>query len=87
MDKDLRFLRNVIDTRSAIHKTPTIPTYSYRGQHDQPKSLTTSIGNATLKATQQYTGTKMIGIAQMHKSNAVPVFSEEEAVNISHMRR
>jgi hypothetical protein len=44
-------------------------------------------GNATLKAPKVYTGTKVKGIATMHKSNAVPVFSDEEAVDISRMRR
>jgi len=44
-------------------------------------------GNATLKAPNVYTGTKVKGIATMHKSNAVPVFSDEEAVDISKMRR
>lgn len=36
---------------------------------------------------QQYTGTKIKGIGTMHKSNAVPVFSDEEAIDISKMRR
>ncbi|CAB4241768.1 hypothetical protein UFOVP71_306 [uncultured Caudovirales phage] len=44
-------------------------------------------GNATLKAPNVYTGTKVKGIATMHKSNAVPVFSDEEAIDISKMRR
>ena len=44
-------------------------------------------GNATLAAPKVYTGTKVKGIATMHKSNAVPVFSDEEAVDISRMRR
>ena len=44
-------------------------------------------GNATLSAPKVYTGTKVKGIATMHKSNAVPVFSDEEAVAISSMRR
>lgn len=35
----------------------------------------------------EYTGTKIKGIGTMHKSNAVPVFSDEEAVDISTMRR
>lgn len=34
-----------------------------------------------------YTGTKIKGIGTMHKSNAVPIFSDEEAVDISRMRR
>jgi hypothetical protein len=44
-------------------------------------------GNATLTAPKVYTGTKVKGIATMHKSNAVPVFSDEEAIEISRMRR
>ena len=50
------------------------------------KSVDTG-GNATLKPPKVYTGTKVKGIATMHKSNAVPVFSDEEAVDISRMRR
>jgi N-acetylglucosamine-6-phosphate deacetylase len=51
------------------------------------KSVDTGLGNATLKPAKHYTGTKVKGIATMHKSNAVPVFSDEEAVAISSMRR
>ena len=50
------------------------------------KSVDTG-GNAVLKPSPIYTGTKVRGIATMHKSNAVPVFSDEEAIDISKMRR
>ena len=50
------------------------------------KSVDTG-GNATLKPPKVYTGDKVKGIATMHKSNAVPVFSDEQAVDISRMRR
>ena len=50
------------------------------------KSVNTG-GNAVLKASPIYTGTKVKGIATMHKSNAVPIFSDEEAQDISKMRR
>ena len=50
------------------------------------KSVNTG-GNAVLKPSPVYTGTKVRGIATMHKSNAVPVFSDEEAQDISKMRR
>ena len=50
------------------------------------KSVDTG-GNATLAPAKVYTGTKVKGIATMHKSNAVPIFSDEEAVEISRMRR
>lgn len=51
------------------------------------KSVDTGLGNATLKPAKLYTGSKVKGIATMHKSNAVPVFSDEEAIDISKMRR
>jgi hypothetical protein len=41
----------------------------------------------TTAPNQEYTGTKVKGIGTMHKSNAVPIFSDEEAVDISKMRR
>jgi hypothetical protein len=44
-------------------------------------------GNATLAPAKVYTGTMVKGIATMHKSNAVPVFSDEQAIDISRMRR
>lgn len=51
------------------------------------KSVDTGLGVASLRPAKQYTGTKVKGIATMHKSNAVPVFSDSEAVEISKMRR
>jgi hypothetical protein len=44
-------------------------------------------GAVTIKQTQQYTGDKIIGIGTMHKSNAVPIFNDEAAKDISKMRR
>lgn len=38
-------------------------------------------------ADKVYTGNKIKGIGTLHKSNAVPVFSDDEAVEIAHMRR
>jgi hypothetical protein len=45
------------------------------------------VGNGTAKPTQMYTGTEMIGIGQLHKSNAVPVFREQDAKDLASMRR
>ena len=43
---------------------------------------------ACTKGTDKvYTGTKVKGIGTMHKSNAVPIFSDDEAKDISKMRR
>ena len=51
------------------------------------KSLGQDSGVASLAQPKVYTGTKVKGIATMHKSNAVPVFSDEQAIDISKMRR
>lgn len=51
------------------------------------KSVDSGLGVATLAQPKVYTGTKVKGIATMHKSNAVPIFSDEEAVDIAKMRR
>ena len=44
-------------------------------------------GDCTKKEAPVYTGTLVKGIATMHKSNAVPVISQQEAEDISKMRR
>jgi hypothetical protein len=77
--------------RSRALKAPTL-SYTLsappgRGGTSHIKSLSTHGGTATLAPAKIYTGTKVKGIATMHKSNAVPVFSDEEAVDISRMRR
>jgi hypothetical protein len=52
------------------------------------KSVNTGeVGVSTHRASPVYTGTKVKGIGTMHKSNAVPIFSDEEAVAIATMRR
>ena len=53
--------------------------------HNIPSRVTE--GGSTAPVHKVYTGDKIIGIATMHKSNAVPVFSDEQAVDISRMRR
>ena len=50
-------------------------------------SLVTPGGNCSAKEIKQYTGTEMLGIGQLHKSNAVPVFRTEDATDIARMRR
>jgi hypothetical protein len=77
--------------KRALSAEPLQSSYSLRipeGRNTTShiKSVNTG-GNAVLKPSPVYTGTKVKGIATMHKSNAVPVFSDEEATDISKMRR
>jgi len=64
------------------------PPPSYRGS-DQPRipSLPFTGEVCTKPADKVYTGDKMIGIGTLHKSNAVPVFSSDDAKDIARMRR
>ena len=52
-----------------------------------PSRNTGEAGTVTYKASPQYTGTKMLGVGQLHKSNAVPVFCDQDAIDIARMRR
>jgi len=61
--------------RESRNRTPNIPSRETPG------------GQTPVKAPAVYTGDAMIGIATMHKSNLVPIFSAEEAINVATMRR
>ena len=50
-------------------------------------SKDTGYYNTFKKADLYYTGDKMKGIGTLHKSNAVPIFTDEEAKDQANMRR
>jgi len=54
---------------------------------DHIKSLNSGVGTAARAPDKVYTGNAVVGISTLHKSNGVPVFSKEEAIDISKMRR
>ncbi len=59
----------------------------YRRETPHIASLPFTAGPCVKAPDKVYTGDKIKGIGTMHKSNAVPIFSDEEAVEISKMRR
>ena len=67
--------------------TYSLPTPIGRTNTHHIKSLNSGAGVAALAPAKVYTGDKIKGIGTMHKSNAVPIFSDEEAVAIANMRR
>jgi hypothetical protein len=73
-------------TAESLSKSYSLKIPEGRNTTAHIKSVDTG-GNAVLKPSPVYTGIKVKGIATMHKSNAVPVFSDEEAQDISKMRR
>lgn len=64
------------------------PTKAYVRETVRHPSLNTGGGSCTKPVQGKvYTGTAIIGIGTLHKSNAVPIFSSDEAIEISKMRR
>ena len=71
-----------------VSKQSLIPKLKFRGQGEQARSVDSGgLQVGSKKEQQVYTGTAMRGVATMHKSNAVPVFSEQDAIDIAKMRR
>ena len=63
------------------------PEIPFRRETEKIASLPFTAGPCLKPEQKVYTGSKIKGIGTMHKSNAVPIFSDEEAVEISQMRR
>lgn len=76
---DRQFIKETADRKNQVSETNKtgIPEYG---------SIWVT-GACSSKPSPTYTGTKVIGIATMHKSNAVPIFSDDEAKEVSSMRR
>lgn len=68
-------------TMSLVTKKP------YIRETKKIPSLPFTAGPCTKAPDKVYTGTAIKGIGTMHKSNAVPIFSDEQAVEIARMRR
>jgi hypothetical protein len=63
------------------------PEIPFRRETEKIASLPFTAGPCLKPEQKVYTGSKIKGIGTMHKSNAVPIFSDEEAIEISRMRR
>ena len=81
---------NVTNTKAktTVSKNTLLTRPVYRGP-DLPRipSRETTWEPCTKAEIKVYTGTKMLGISQMAKSNAVPVFNSDHIIEIARMRR
>ncbi len=85
-DKLPKFARKEHPKSEVDHKVyPKIP--DFRKGPDITSLQTKGLASTAKKEAQTYTGTKMKGIGTLHKSNSVPIFSDEEAIDIARMRR
>jgi hypothetical protein len=67
-------------------KGTPMPKYE-RSDHREKYPSGDGMGTTYARKENVYTGDKLLGIATMHKSNMVPVFSKESAEDIAKMRR
>lgn len=68
---------------SSIHEIP-----SYKIKSNLPKTSDVICASGIKKRENHYTGNELLGIATMHKSNAVPVRKDSNAaIEISQMRK
>ena len=77
-------------TKIKLGRSSYVPPKPLRRDADQPRvpSLDTGVkGAINVRMPHKYTGDKIVGIGTMHKSNAIPIFSDQEAKDISSMRR
>lgn len=76
-------------TRAKDMKSTLTVSFKAPPGRETPKIVSQDTGwvACTTAANQEYTGSAVVGISTLHKSNAVPVFSQQEAVEISKMRR
>ncbi len=79
-------------TKKPVARPSKVSTYTpekpFVRQTPNYPSLDTGLGSATKPIEGKvYTGGNILGIGTLHKSNAVPIFSSDEAVEISKMRR
>jgi len=63
-----------------IRKQDTIPSQTKSPVHGIPQA-------GRRKERQVYTGDYIVGIATMHKSNAVPITNQEQAIEIARMAK
>jgi hypothetical protein len=84
IEQEQRKRQKALEAEALVYK---LSSPAGRGNTKHIPSLNTGDGIAHSKKIPQYTGTKMLGIGTMHKSNAVPIFSDDEAKEISSMRR
>jgi hypothetical protein len=77
-------------TKIKLERKSFVAPKPLRRDADKPRipSLDTGVrGAVNIRKPMQYTGDNIVGIGTLHKSNAVPIFTDQEAKDISSMRR
>lgn len=89
-EESLKSEYGIAQKRSKVHNAPVSNVLNpkpFVRETVRFPSKGDGMGNAAKPADKMYTGTNMIGIGTLHKSNAVPVFCFDEAKAMANMRR
>ena len=76
-------LRGKNGRRMGVNSLPNLRD----GLADLPPTSDSVCSNGSKRESVKYTGTLVKGIPTLHKSNAIPVTSGEQAIEVSQMRR
>jgi hypothetical protein len=81
-----RMYGKVTSKKPRAAEIPVLTCPPGRGGVHHP-SRTTPGGSTAPKENQRYSGDKIKGVMPLHKSSIVPVFSNQEILDVSRMRR
>lgn len=84
--KTAALLKKVGYNGGSTYRVP-IPDYKVEDNGVELSNTVTYTARMAKRKVNKYTGDVIIGIATMHKSNAVPVTNKKNAEEISKMRR
>jgi len=85
--KEARLLSRRSQSVDEARSKLSTPQYRGRAELLSRNSVTGGTDIGAKVEPMKYTGTKCLGVATMHKSNAVPIFTEDDAKAVSSMRR
>lgn len=87
---EMSYVRYVLYRKGKLKRVPNpVPVGVTTEISDHRSRYPSGMGVASVsgKKTQEYTGTYLIGVMPMHKSNLVPVTNPNHAKELSTMRR
>ena len=85
--KEQRAIKRELKQSQSVGTLWSTTSKPYRRETPHYPSLNSGFHDTAAKPKQTYTGSAMLGIGTLHKSNAVPIFSQEDAMEQARMRR
>jgi hypothetical protein len=87
LEEYIRYRRGIQRYQPTSYSSSTIVAARGPSHRELYPSYGDLVGTIPAKQENRYTGTKIKGVAVMHKSNLVPITSQEQAEDVAKMRR